>query len=278
MRLETFRGTDLRSVMSEIRGALGEEAMIVRTHVTRRRGAERVEVVAALASEVERLRVKLDGARAAAVRARGRKRLGPYVVALVGPSGAGKTTACMKVALSPAGVASRKVGLLSLDTYRVGALEEIQTYAEITGLPLEVAYGPADAPPALQRLRDRDVVLVDTPGRGFGGRPGEWMETLRALDPDEIHLVVPAWVRPGAAQAFAAALDGIAPTHVLFTKVDEVPGDVPLAALAEATGLPARWVSQGHEVPSGLVPAGPRILSSLAAGSDEPRPAVTATA
>lgn len=278
MRLETFRGTDLRGVMGQIRQAMGDDAMVVRTEVTRRPQGDLVEVVAALAADVERLKARLDGGRAAAMRAQSRKRVGPYVVALVGPSGAGKTTACMKVALSPGGVARRKVGLITLDTYRVGALEEIQTYAEITDLPLEVAYDAGEAGEALQRLRDRDVILVDTPGRGFGASPAEWPALLAELDPDEIHLVVPAGMRPGVVQALAGGLPRVAPTHVLFTKLDEVPADVPLAVLAEAAGLPARWVSQGAEVSAGLAPAGARILASLGIRPAEARRGVVATA
>lgn len=263
MLLETFRGSELRDVTNQIRRALGDDAMLVRTEVTRGPAGRLVEVVAARAADVEALEKRLDGARAAALRARGRQRLGPYVVALVGPSGAGKTTACMKAALSPVGVAHRKVGILTMDTYRVGALEEIQTYGEIADLPVEVSYSAADAVQALQRLRDRDVVLVDTPGRGYGASGSEWTAALAELDPDEVHLVVPAGVRVAVASALAGGLPGVRPTHALFTKVDEVSADLPLAELAEAVGLPARWVSAGPEVPGGLLPAGPRILSSL---------------
>ncbi len=263
MLLETFRGSELREVLARVRRALGDDAMLVRTQVTRRPGGHEVEVVAARAADVEQLRLRLDGARAAALRAEGRKRLGPYVLAMVGPSGAGKTTACMKVALSPAGVAHRKVGLLTLDTYRVGALDEIQTYAEIAELPVEVAYSADDALGALERLRDREVVLVDTPGRGYGAGSAEWVSALLALDPDEVHLVVPAGARPGVVRALARGLAGVAPTHVLLSKLDETPSDLPLAALADAAGLPARWVSAGPEVPSALLPAGPRILASV---------------
>ena len=184
MQLESFRGTELHRVIRQVRLSLGDDAMIVHTHVARGPKGHVVEVIAAPPEAIEAFKAKLDGAKAASERAKGRKRVGPYLVALVGPAGAGKTAATMKVALNPKGVAHRKVGILTLDTYRVGALEEIQTYAEIADLPLEAAYTPADARQALQRLRDRDVVIVDTPGRGFGGGSTRWVEILEELDPD----------------------------------------------------------------------------------------------
>ncbi|HSW31136.1 MAG TPA: hypothetical protein VLH75_16745 [Longimicrobiales bacterium] len=263
MLLETYRGSELREVLSQIRRTLGDDAMLVRTEVSRTGSGQRVEVVAARASDVEQLRSKLDGGRAAPLRSRGRRRIGPYVVALVGPSGSGKTTACMKAALSPVGVAHRRVGIITLDTYRVGGLEEIQTYCEIADLPLEVVCSHEDAAGALHRLRDREVVVVDTPGRGFGQDRVEWPGALAALDPDELHLVVPADVRTDVAASLAARLEGVAATHVLFTKLDEAGTEVPLAVLADAVALPARWVSSGPEVPAGLAPAAPKILSSL---------------
>lgn len=272
MQLETFRGTELHKVVKQVRMALGDDAMIVRTHVTRGAKGNQVEVIAARPEDVEALRDTLDGAKAAAERAKGRKRIGPYVVALVGPAGAGKTAATMKVALNPRGVAHKKVGLLTLDTYRVGALEEIQTYAEIADLPLEAAYTPAEARLALQRMRDRDVVIVDTPGRGFGGGPTRWVEILEELDPDEIHLVVPAGLRTPVAQGLLKAIPGVRPTHVLFSKLDEVPQGMGLLELAEALAMPVRWISEGPEIPNGLAPAGPRILSALGFSPDAPTP------
>jgi flagellar biosynthesis protein FlhF len=266
MLLETFRGPELHDVVNLIRSRLGDDAMLLRTVVTNGPGGREVEVVAALASEVEELRTRLDGGPSAAATARGRGRIGPQVVAVVGPSGAGKTTACMKMALASAAFGRRRVGVVTMDTYRVGALEEIHTYGEIAGLPVEVAYSVADAPGTLQRLRDRDVVIVDTPGRGWGGGAVEWPQILRALDPDEVHLAMPSGLRLDVIRTLTLGIEGVRPTHVLFTKLDEVSTRLPLAVMADAAKLPARWVSSGPEVPAGFGPAAPRILSSLGIG------------
>ena len=240
--------------------------MIIRTEERISAGHEIVEVVAAPGAAIDALKARLDGGLAAARRVKeGRPRIGPYVLALVGPTGAGKTSTAIKVALHPRALGRRKVGLITLDTFRPGAVEVLQTYAEIAGLPLEVIYHSQELPAAMQRLRTCDVIVVDTPGRSPSaeGESVAWRSILEAIAPDEVHLVLQAGVRVDVARRMQQALAGCGPTHVLFTKLDETGGDAGLAELAEAIGLPTRWLSDGQEVPGNLQPAGPRILAAL---------------
>jgi flagellar biosynthesis protein FlhF len=266
MQLETFRGSEPRKVAQQVREVLGEDAMIIRTRTRRVGGRELVEVVAASGEAVESFRQRLDGSRVATERrSRGLRRVGPYVIALVGPTGAGKTTAAMKMALHPKALGQRKVGLVTLDTFRPGAVEELQTYAEIAGLPMEVLYHSQELPAALQRLRDRDVIVVDTPGRSprTDQSGAEWRQILEAMQPDEVHLVLPAGLRLDVAVRVKSGLADCGTTHVLFSKLDEAGGDEGLAELAQSVGLPARWVADGQEIPADLLPAEPRILGAL---------------
>ncbi len=265
MQLETFRGPELRQVVTQVRQALGDDAMIVRSGVVQTPSGEVVEVVAARPEEIEAFTRNVGGE----LFDTDRRHVGPYIIGLVGPSGAGKTSAAIKIALNPVGVSHKRVGLISLDTYRVGAIEELQTYAEIAGLPLEVVYNRFQVPEALKRLRDVDVIIVDTPGRlviepGSGG----WPELLNKIGPDEVHLVMPAGLRSDVSVAYMNRFTGLGVSHMLFTKLDEVPFDSTLVELAEATGLPARWVADGLKIPSGLAVAGARLLASLGADSN----------
>src|SRR5262245_48027681 len=140
MRTSTFTGSDLRHAFAVAREALGDDVVIVKTNITRSNGIRRVELTAALADEVDRLRDQVM------VPPPARPSLGarPTVIALVGPTGAGKTTSAAKLALSAAGFAGKRIGMLTIDTYRIGAVEQMAQIAELARLPLAVAYERGD--------------------------------------------------------------------------------------------------------------------------------------
>lgn len=265
MRFEIFRGNDLRRVFEDARAALGADVLIVRSDVVRMDGETRVEVVAARPDDVDRLRRRLSppAPKLPGRDARGATR--PFVLALVGTTGSGKTTMAAKLALGATAFGGRRVGLLTLDTYRVGAIDEMNTYADITGLPLEIIYDAREIDGAMKRLERCDVVIVDTPGRGPRATESivRWQSILASLRPDEVHLVVPAMMRHDLADGLRAMFARCAPTHVILSKADEVPEDGGLAALASRVDLPTRWLGDGQTVPDDLRPARPRILASL---------------
>lgn len=261
MRLETFRARDLSAVARSAEALFGDDAVVLQTRSVRENGESAVEVVAASARDVDAFRRQLTAAPLPLRRTTER----PYVIALVGPTGAGKTTTIAKLAGNAHGFGGWNVGLLTLDTFRVAGLEQIATYAEITGCPLEVAYDAADGENALATLSAMDVVIVDTPGRSpkAGARDEEWWPILRALRPDEIHLVIPAGIRTDVAAAAKASHEALRCTHFLPSKLDDVPHDAGLAELAALIALPTRWLTDGLDVPADLKPAPQRILASL---------------
>ncbi len=265
MRFESFRGTDLRRVFEEARQALGDDAVIVRSHLSRDGGHMRAEVIAARAADIERLRGQLSPEPPYLPREiGGRGRFGPHIIALVGPTGAGKTTTAAKLALHPEAFGERHVGLVTLDTFRVGAIEQMQALADIASIKLEVVYDEREVVGALKRLDECEVVIVDTPGRGPRAKEdaARWQALLKPLAPDEVHLVVPATMRTDVAIGLRSAYAAVAPTHVIISKADEAPEDGGLAALAAALDLPARWMTDGQAIPDDLHSAR-RILSML---------------
>jgi flagellar biosynthesis protein FlhF len=176
------------------------------------------------------------------------------VVALVGPTGSGKTTTIAKLANHPQAFGGARVGLLCLDTYRIGGVEQSRQYAELSRLPLEVAWDAADVGRALRRLRDCAIVLVDTPGRGPRAAADlrETQVRLLELAPDEVHLVVPAGLQPALARRLVSAHLPLGVTHLLPTKLDEFPDERGAFELARQFALPMRWVTDGQEVPRDL--------------------------
>ena len=184
-----------------------------------------------------------------------RSRVGmPLIVALVGPTGAGKTTTLAKLANHPQVFGGWPAGLLCLDTYRVGAIEQLRTYAELSGLPLEVAYAPNEVAAALARLAGCEVVLVDTAGRGprQSAEIATLLAPLRGHGPLEVHLVLPAGLRPDVARRLVAHHRRLGVTHLVASKLDECPDDDTAWMLADTFGLGIRWASDGQEVPHDL--------------------------
>jgi len=264
MNIQTFSGTDLKKVSLSAQLALGDDAMIIRTRVQRGRMGARVEVVAAEAQEVQRLRRRLEPKPLVGpVQGVGSAR--PKVIALVGPTGAGKTTTLVKLAINPLAFGSWRVGLLTIDTFRTGAVDQLEAYAAVAGLPLEVVYREEEVKAALDRLAHCDVVLVDSPGRSPRSEEHNdaWTRLLETLAPDEVHLVIPASMRIEAALDALAWYSSVGVSHLLVTKLDEVADDAGLADAAIELHLPTRWVTDGQEIPADLHPAVQRVLGSL---------------
>ena len=264
MQAERFRGADLSHVADRARRVFGDDVMILHTRTVRDGGVPMVEVMAAPATALDRIRQQLEPARLPSHLRRQDGR--PYMIALVGPTGAGKTTTAAKLAVRRGTFGIARPGLLTLDTYRVGGMEQLATYAELADVPFEVVYEAREIDAAMKRLSQCDVVIVDTPGRSPAAveLTEQWRTLLDALAPDEIHLVMPASLRQDlavdVAQSYGATRTHRGATHLLMSKLDEVPRENGLADLALSLDLPARWVTDGQDVPADLKPGVPRLL------------------
>lgn len=263
MRLETFRGSDYATAFALANGVLGDDAILVWSRNLGPNAAGGIEVACTTADALAQFRTRVTPGTPRLARGARRRDGRPFLVALVGPTGAGKTTTAAKLAVHPEAFGGVKVGLLSLDTYRAGAVEQLQSYADVADLAFEIAYDSRDLEGALLRLGSCDVILVDTPGRGPKAEAAAWQSMLRRLDPDETHFVVPATMRLDLLAGMRADFGALGASHAIVTKVDEVPMDSVVAQFSAELGMPVRWITDGQDVPSDLREAGPTLLGAL---------------
>jgi len=179
---------------------------------------------------------------------------GRRVVALVGPTGVGKTTTIAKLAAGFRLEAKRSVALVTIDTFRIAAVQQLQAYAEIMDLPMEVVQNPEDMQPALQRLGDVDLVLIDTAGRSprSDTRIEQLRAMLRAAQPDETHLVLSATSSRDTIQNILDGFSAVRPTAAILSKLDESAQLASVMAAFEGRNLPISYMTTGQQVPDDI--------------------------
>jgi flagellar biosynthesis protein FlhF len=194
---------------------------------------------------------------------------GPKVVAFVGPTGVGKTTSIAKLAAHYALQQQCRVGLITVDTFRIAAVEQLRTYAEIMDLPLEVAASPGEMRDAVGRMSDFDLLLLDTAGRSprDEARLAELRPLLGAASVSEITLVLSAAAGVEFCQSAAAAFSRQGATSLLLTKLDEATSLAALVPLLCNPHLPLSYVTDGQNVPDDICVADPsRLAERIVAG------------
>ncbi|WP_010586987.1 flagellar biosynthesis protein FlhF [Schlesneria paludicola] len=196
------------------------------------------------------------------------------IVTLVGPTGVGKTTTLAKLAGHFHLHEGLRIGLITVDTYRVAAVEQLQTYAEILQVPLRAASNPEELRTAIDEMDDVDLILIDTAGRSpfDAGRMNELRELLRVANSNHVLLVLSlaAGVSklPAIAEKFAVA----APTSLVVTKLDENLGGGGLLTVARDIAYPVSYLTTGQDVPAQIESAHPNRLARLILGLDKIHP------
>lgn len=174
-------------------------------------------------------------------------------LALVGPTGVGKTTTLAKIAgqLYQMGAG---FALLTADTYRVGAVRQLAEYAEIMGVPLEVCYSADELAAAVRRHKDRDVLLLDTPGRSprHPDVAGQMPHLLNRFLADEVALVVCCTTKDDDLDLTAAAYGELPLTSMIATKADETASLASIYNLARKHRIPLTYLGTGQSVPDDL--------------------------
>ena len=189
------------------------------------------------------------------------QRSGPVRVVLVGPTGGGKTTTLAKLAAELL-LGGKSVYLIGTDTFRIGALDQLQQYARIMDVPLSVARDRHELERALQRAEDYDAVLVDTIGRGSRARKDVEAlgEVFRGVSGLERHLVLPANADVEDARLTWQTFRYLDPHGLLATKLDETGRPARIVEVAVASGLPLFAYGSGQRVPEDFGFFSPEVI------------------
>jgi flagellar biosynthesis protein FlhF len=195
------------------------------------------------------------------------------LVALVGPTGVGKTTTIAKLAANYRLKEKRNVGLITVDTYRIAAVEQLRTYAEIIDLPMQVVSTPREMREAVRRLDGLDLVLMDTAGRSPHDeiKIQELKAFLTEAGADEVHLVLSSVTGSRTLRQTAARFAAVGTTALVLTKLDEATGLGNLLPLMRSSGLPLSYLTNGQNVPDDIEIARAERLARLVLGLESVR-------
>lgn len=191
------------------------------------------------------------------------------LIALVGPTGVGKTTTIAKLAANFHLRDRKKVGLITVDTYRIAAVEQLRTYADIIDLPMEVVTTTREMREAVAALSDMEVILMDTAGRSPRDevKIQELKSMLHEARADEVHLVLSSVASLQALKKTAEQFECVGVTSIILTKLDEATGLGNLVPMVRNCRLPLSYVTNGQNVPDDIAAADRRVLARAVLGN-----------
>ena len=189
----------------------------------------------------------------------------PKIVALIGATGVGKTTTLAKIAARFVLEQGVSAALITADTYRISAVEQLKTYSDIIGLPLEIVYAPDELKDAIRKHRDKQLILIDTAGRSQHNESQmkELRDFLAADEGIERHLVLSATTKNRDAMDILGKFSECRPDHIIFTKTDETASLGLIVNLLSKSRASLSYLTTGQSVPDDIFPARADTLAGL---------------
>ncbi|MED3497081.1 flagellar biosynthesis protein FlhF [Brevibacillus agri] len=185
-----------------------------------------------------------------------------------GPTGVGKTTTIAKLAASSMLKEKRRIGFITADTYRMAAVEQLKTYANILNVPLEVVFSPKEMAPAMERLSDCDLIFVDTAGRNF--RNDEYVQGIRELvehgKNSVNYLVLSLGSKYNDMKTIVENFAEVPAKQVIFTKADETNSYGSILNICYESKLALSYFTTGQNVPDDIVAASPELAATMIMG------------
>ncbi len=191
-------------------------------------------------------------------------------VVLIGPTGVGKTTTIAKLAGRMALIEKKKIGLITIDTYRIGAVEQLRTYADIMNIPFKVVLTMKDMEKAIEDMGDCDAILIDTTGRNSKNKMQilELRAFIDKVKTDNIHLVISCTTKNRDIDAIVSGYRQLKYNYVIITKLDETCTYGSILNILQSAKKPISFVTTGQNVPEDIKSMSSEELTKLVLGED----------
>jgi len=193
------------------------------------------------------------------------------VIILVGPTGVGKTTTIAKLAGKYSQYEKLKVGLITIDTYRIGAVDQLKTYAEIMNLPFKVVMNIKEMQSAVNSMKECDVILIDTTGRNSKNfmHISELKAYISKVKSDSVNLVMSCTTKNSDIDVITNGYKELNFDSIIITKLDETSTYGSILNILESSGKPLSYVTTGQNVPDDIKLMTPDEISNIILGADE---------
>lgn len=193
------------------------------------------------------------------------------ITVLVGPTGVGKTTTIAKLAGKLALIDKKKVGLITIDTYRIGAVEQLKTYADIMNIPFKVVFSIKDMEKAIADLEYCDVILVDTTGRSSKNmmQISELRAFIEKIEEKSVHLVISASTKNKDIETIIKGYNVLEYENIIITKLDETSTYGSILTILDKAKKPISFITTGQDVPDDIKEANKEEIAKIILGENQ---------